>query len=180
MTTPVASRPTGPELTEPSAPGTESELTPRSVVRGLVYRLLHPRGILLDTRRPIEVPVVTETKRLWNRREREAAIRYAYDAVLADVQRAFGVTFPSDWTNEEILVLGMTPEMAPVPEFLHALLIAYEPIRYGGMASAATASPEALLLSIYSHPKMWALYLAEVPVTGGPAPSATPSGGSSS
>ena len=146
--------------------------TPREMVAALMHRLLHPRPLLLDTRRPVEVPVLTETKRRWARGDRSGATRYAYEATLLDLERAFGVHFPSDWTHEDILERGVTEEMGSVPEFLARLLELYEPVRYGSSVPATATSPEPILQSIYGHPKMWGLYLAEVP--------ASPEGGAAS
>ncbi len=135
---------------------------PREILRSVVYRLLHPRPVVLETRRPIEVPVLTEVKLRWQRGEREEAIRYGYNAVLADLQRAFGVAFPEDWTHEDILERGVTEEMVPIPELLHRFLSVFAPVRYGGPPSAELPSPEPWLQSIYAHPRMWGLYLNEV------------------
>jgi hypothetical protein len=134
-----------------------------------MHRLLHPRAVVLETRRPVEVPVITETKRLWVNGERPAAVRYAYEAALADVERAFDVRFPADWTHEDILERGTSPEMGSVPDFLVQLLRLYEPIRYGANGADANRSPEPLLQSIYAHPKMWGLYIAAVPASPEPA-----------
>jgi hypothetical protein len=153
--------------------------SPRELLAAVMHRLLHPRTVVLETRRPVEVPVITETKRLWVLGDRPAAVRYAYESSLADVERAFQVHFPADWTHEDILERGTSPEMGSVPDFLVQLLRLYEPIRYGGTDVQPGRSPEPLLQSIYAHPKMWGLYIAAVPATpdgGTPAPAtaATP------
>jgi hypothetical protein len=137
--------------------------TPRTMLSALVHRLLHPRPLVLETRRPVEVPVLTETKRRWGRGERATAIRFAYEASLLDVQRAFGLEFPPSWTHQDILERGVTPEMGSVPEFLLRLLALYEPVRYGEEVSLGAESPVSLLESIYAHPKMWGLYVVAVP-----------------
>jgi hypothetical protein len=138
----------------------------------LLHRILHPRPVVLDTRRPVEVPVITETKRLWSRGHRAEAVRYAYDAVLRDVQRAYHVEFPPDWTHEDILVRGVTREMGPIPDFLMQLLQLYEPVRYAANPPADLRSPVPLVESLYSPEPMWALYLAEMPHV--PEPAASP------
>ncbi len=113
----------------------------------------------------MEVPVLTETKRRWGNGDRRGAIQYAYDAVLVDLERAFGARFPPDWTHEDILERGVSTEMGSIPDFLIQLLKLYEPVRYGNADAEPTRSPEPILQSIYGHPKMWGLYLAEVPAT---------------
>jgi hypothetical protein len=124
---------------------------------------------VLETRRPVEVPVLTETKRRWGRGDRAGAVRYGYESVLVDLQRGFAVEFPPDWTHEDILERGVTPEMESIPEFLGRLVRIYERVRYGPAVPRDLPSPEPLLQSIYAHPKMWGLYIAEVPHADAPA-----------
>lgn len=145
--------------------------TLRARLRSFGGWLLHPRPVVLETMRSVEVPPITETKRLWTNGDRAGAVEYAWGAALYDVQRAFDVRFPSSWTNEEILVLGTTEAMVPIPDFLHSLLRQYEPIRYGGRFPAELPSPEGLLRSIYAHRKMWLLYVEALPAP--PAHAAT-------
>jgi hypothetical protein len=146
-----------------------------------MQRLLHPRAIVLETRRPVEVPVITEAKRRWVTGDRTGAIRYAYESSLADVERAFSTTFPPDWTHEDILERGTSSEMGSVPDFLVQLLRLYEPVRYGRVEKEPSRSPEPLLQSIYAHPRMWGLYIFAVPAppaaaqaVASPAPSPGP------
>jgi hypothetical protein len=149
--------------------------SPRELLAAVMHRLLHPRRIVLETRRPVEVPVITETKRRWEVGDRAGAVRFAYESALADVERAFGIHFPPDWTHEDILERGTSPEMGSVPDFLVQLLRLYEPVRYGPAGTEPARSPEPLLQSIYGHPRMWGLYIHAVPAPAaatetGPAP----------
>ena len=148
-----------PALPAPSPPATD--LGGR--LRAFGSWLVHPHPVVLETRRSVEVPPITETKRLWAAGDRAGAVAYAWGAALYDIQRAFKVRFPPHWTNEEILVIGVTPEMVPIPDFLEQLLREYEPIRYGGLLPADLPSPEPILLSIYSHRAMWLLYVEALP-----------------
>ena len=170
---PLATRLKGPSSVARALPeepaGEEVRPTARAILGALVQRILHPRPVVLESRRPIEVAVVTEVKRLWANGQREKAVRYACDSVIADLQRGYAVRFPPDWTHEDILVRGVTPEMGPIPDFLAHLVRLYEPVRYGGLPSETSASPVPLVESIYSQPAMWGLYLAHVPVAGGPS-----------
>lgn len=122
-----------------------------------IDRLLRRRPVILETIRPLEVPVITEAKRRDGLGDRAGAIRYAYAAVLGDLERAFGLRFPPHWTHEEIVEKGMRPEMAPIPDFLRRLLALYEPVRYGD-SPRDLGDPVELLVSIYSHRAMWGLY----------------------
>ncbi len=144
---------------------------------GLWGRRFRRRAVLLETIRPLEVPVVTETKRRDGLGDRAGAVRFAYLSVLADLERAFDVAFPPHWTHEEILARGMSPEMDPIPDFLRRLLALYEPVRYGA-PSAGLGDPTPLVVSIYSHRRMWGLYAEQIlrsppvasPVAAGEAP----------
>ena len=148
--------------------------TPREFLAAVLHRILHPRPIVLETRRPVEIPVITETKRRWVVGDRVGAVRYAYEGALADVQRAFGTEFPAHWTHEDILERGVSPEMGSVPDFLVQLLRLYEPVRYGASGTPSDQSPEPILQSIYAHPRMWGLYVAAVPAPPEVAASAAP------
>ncbi|MGI0132621.1 MAG: hypothetical protein ACREDK_05970, partial [Thermoplasmata archaeon] len=108
--------------------------------------------------RPIEVPVLTETKRLLVRGEYAKAVLFAYPTVLNDVERAFGVSFSVHWTHEEILRRGLPAGTGRLPEFLLGLYRLYEPVRYGRSVIAQGDRLVALLQSVYAHRPMWELY----------------------
>jgi hypothetical protein len=129
--------------------------------------------VVVNPMKPIEVPVLTETKRLLARREYEKAVLYAYPAVLLDVERAYGVQFSPNWTHEEVLVHGMRPGMERLPEFLLVLYRLYEPVRYGRNVPAQGDSLVGALQSIYSHRPMWELY-KELLLSGNPSASPDP------
>ncbi|MCI4319379.1 MAG: hypothetical protein L3J87_00550 [Thermoplasmata archaeon] len=141
---------------EPRARPTSGRLT-----RAL-QRLFHPRLVILETMRPVEVPVLTETKRRWLAGDRNGAILYAYEAVLDDLQRAYGVRYPPDWTHDDILAHGVTPEMEPLVPFLKGLHDLYLPIRYGGAVPESGPSPDRLVQSVYAQRAMWGLYVEGV------------------
>jgi hypothetical protein len=115
------------------------------------------RSLIAHSIIPIEVPVISETKRLWGIGRSADAIRFAYLHALDDLQRAFHTEFSPTWTQEEIQVHGMRPEMGRLPDFLQLLYRLYEPVRFGGRVPA-TGNPVELLQSIYAHAEMWQLY----------------------
>jgi hypothetical protein len=162
-----------PPLLAPPAPPT----TLRGRLKAFAAWMVHPHPVVLETMRSVEVPPITETKRRWVSGDRAGAVAYAWGAALYDVQRAFNVRFPPHWTNEDILVLGVTPEMVPIPEFLEKLLREYEPIRYGGLLPAELPSPEPILQSIYAHRAMWLLYVEAMSAPPALAASLSPAGG---
>jgi len=115
----------------------------------------------LERFRTIEPPILTETKRRIYRGDVAGALRYAYPLVLEDVQKAYGVTFPPEWTHEEILRAGLPPGAGVVAEFLPRLYRLYAPARYSGDTplppEAGTEAIE-VLRSLYSVAPMWRLY----------------------
>lgn len=116
---------------------------------------------------PVEVPVITETRRRIGRGDYTGAIRYAFPSALRDAERAYGLHFPPELTNGEILAGGFPAERAEVAELFGQLYRLYEPARYG---DARTTDPETflgLLKSIYADRPMWSLYIELV---AGPSP----------
>lgn len=136
------------------------------MIRSFLARLDRPRAPRRDVEQlaviPVEVPVITETKRLWLRGDRTQAILFAYPAALADLQRAYDLAFDPTWTHEEIHTLGMRQEMGHLPEFFRRLYRLYEPVRYGADGATPTENPVGILLSIYGHSPMWRLYAETV------------------
>jgi hypothetical protein len=110
---------------------------------------------------PLEPPLLIETKRRIYRGDVAGALRYAYPLVLEDVQRAYGVSFPPEWTHEEILRTGIPPGAGPIAEFLPRLYKLYAPARYsdgGPLPPGAGTETIEILWSLYSVAPMWRLY----------------------
>ncbi|HYK92605.1 MAG TPA: DUF4129 domain-containing protein [Thermoplasmata archaeon] len=116
---------------------------------------------------PVEIPILTETKRRLARQEYEEALRSAYGQVVGDLQRAFGTPFPTGWTNREILERGRVEGWEHLPDFLQRLTDLYTPMRFGGRPESS--DPElllGLLQSIYAARPMWRLYVQDRPGAG--------------
>jgi hypothetical protein len=138
-----------------------------------------PEPRVVEKIRPVEVPVLTETKRRLGRGEVAEALRYAYPQVVADLERAYGRPFAVGWTHEEILRYGFSPEMEPLRDFFEALWRLYEPFRYGARAPPPDGREVLeLLRSLYAAAPMWRLYVAparaEAPVARGGDAEAAP------
>ncbi|MCI4344853.1 MAG: hypothetical protein L3J87_04435 [Thermoplasmata archaeon] len=110
--------------------------------------------------RPLEVPVVTETKRLMGRGESARAVRYAYPAVFSDASRAFHWEFEASATHRELLARFAEKAPAHFVTHLARLYALYEPARYGRDAPPLLEDPVQILLSLYSFPDLWMLYAA--------------------
>lgn len=120
-----------------------------------------PDDGVVERVRTIELPIETEVKRRVLRGDVAGALRYAYPLVLEDLQKAYDVSFPPEWTHEEILRRGLPPGAGPVDELLPRLYRLYAEARYGdGAALTAEDGREALelLRSLYAVAPMWRLY----------------------
>ncbi|HTT35417.1 MAG TPA: DUF4129 domain-containing protein [Thermoplasmata archaeon] len=138
-----------------------------------------PAPTVIERVEPVEIPVLTETKRRLQRGEYDEAIRFACLQVVADLERAFGRPFPPGWTLSEVVERGRTDAMGHLPEFLERLAALYGPLRFG--APSPRRDPDALLAllqSIYAAGPMWRLYLemkwpdASPPIAAGASPAA--------
>ncbi|MCI4336322.1 MAG: hypothetical protein L3K17_03880 [Thermoplasmata archaeon] len=110
---------------------------------------------------PVEIPVITETKRRLGRDEYDAALAGAFRQVIDDLQRAYGLTFPAGWSQYEILDKGLAePKLGHLPEFIRRLTDLYIPMRFGPPPWARDPDQlSGLLRSIYAQRPMWALYI---------------------
>ena len=109
---------------------------------------------------PVEIPILTETKRRLARGEYSEALRGAYLQVVEDLQRAFGTRFPAGWTTGEILERGPIADWGHLPEFLQRLTDLYTPLRFGAKPTPGDSDELVELLhSIYAARPMWRLYL---------------------
>lgn len=108
--------------------------------------------------RPLEVPVVTETKRLMGLGQVEEAVRYAYTHAVEDAHRALAWETPTHATHREVLLSKAATEPANFATHLARLYALYEPIRYGERFAKLREDPVDLLRSLYSYAPMWRLY----------------------
>lgn len=125
------------------------------------FRRVAGEPVYVERLRTVELPLIAETKRRLVRGDVPGALRYAYPIVLEDVQKAYGVAFPAEWTHEEILRRGIPPGAGPVGEFLARLYRLYAPARYSdGRPLTPEDGTEAieLLRGIYAVAPMWRLY----------------------
>ena len=133
--------------------------------------------IVLERIRPVEVPVLTEVKRLLGRGDVAGALRYAYPKVVEDLARAYRTNLPAGFSHEDILSRGFTEEMRPLLEFFDRLYRLYMPVRYGNRpAPGAPDEVLELLQSLYGAEPMWRLYVADAVPTPDRARSAAPEG----
>ncbi|MCI4369316.1 MAG: hypothetical protein L3K09_07135 [Thermoplasmata archaeon] len=109
---------------------------------------------------PVEIPIITETKRRLARGEYEEALRAAYLKSIEDVQRAYDLKIPPGRTHGEILAMEFPESIGHLPEFLRRLYALYQPVRYGRPPWPREEKlVSSLLQSIYSPRPMWQLYV---------------------
>jgi Domain of unknown function (DUF4129) len=124
---------------------------------------------------PIEVPILTETKRRLGHGDYDGALRAAYAQVVDDLQRAYGSEFPPGWTSGEILDRGPSEAWGHLPDFVRRLTDLYTPLRFG--AAAPPRDPDglvALLQSIYAARPMWHLYAERRDASSAAGPASPP------
>lgn len=123
-----------------------------------------PVIVVADRIRPVEVPVLTELKRLLGHGDVSRALLYVYPRVLTDVARAYDAEVPEGYSHEEIVAQRLAAPMGTQVEFLDRLYRMYAPVRYGrGPAPGTGDEVLELVQSLYAPERMWRLYLTEVP-----------------
>lgn len=115
--------------------------------------------VVVETVRPGEVEVVTKVKRALAKNYYSEAVRYAYQIVLYDLERAYGLNFPSKWTNRDILAQGLGQTVGYLPDLVRQLYDLYEPVRFGRTEDIVKGDVLGLIQSIYGERKMWQLYV---------------------
>ena len=126
---------------------------------------------------PLDVappPVLAKVDRLLKDGQDAEAIRLAYLTAEADVQRAFGLKLPRQWTHREFLTQYLRKDMGYLVVLLPQLHEMFEPVRYGRPGPVSGAKLMNLLRSIYQEPSMrrlsWSIGADSSP-QGGPAAS---------
>lgn len=127
-----------------------------------------------DRVRAIEVPVLTELKRLLGRDDVSGALLYVYPKVLEDIGRAYGAEVPQGYSHEEMVARTFSGPMGTQVEFFDRLYRFYAPVRYGRRPAPGTAKEVLeIVQSLYAAEPMWRLYLTDL------APPTVPSNGHS-
>lgn len=124
--------------------------------------------VVVETVKPVEVPVITTVKQCLVRNNYGEAVRYGYQAALYDFQRAHGLVFPPIWSNRDILERGFKGVPGYLPALFAQLYKLYEPVRFGQAASWTGAEGDVvgILQSIYSDGSLWRLYAHRVATQG--------------
>ncbi|MCI4343360.1 MAG: hypothetical protein L3J92_04500 [Thermoplasmata archaeon] len=101
----------------------------------------------------------------------DRAVREAYHRVVLDLQKAYGLSLPAQWTHREFLSDFLRNDMGILTTLVAQLYRLYEPVRYGVRSDWLTEDPLPILHLIYNEPAMRDLYRVA-----SPGPAAAPKG----
>jgi hypothetical protein len=110
---------------------------------------------------PLRLPsgseLISEVERRMRAGDFAGAVQTAFLGVLADLERAYGLRVPPNWTDRDVLAHGLRTDMGQLPDLLFRLYELYEPIRYGQYRDWIREDPVALLHEIYGRTSMRSL-----------------------
>jgi metal-sulfur cluster biosynthetic enzyme len=120
--------------------------------------------VVVETVRPVEIPVITTVKQCLVRGVYGEAVRYGYQAAMYDLQRAYRTVFPPTWTNKDILEKGFHGRKGYLPQLFAQLYELYEPVRFGPPSEWKMHYGDVvgILQSIYADEALWRLYTSQV------------------
>lgn len=127
---------------------------------GLFGKPVDEGPAVVETVRPIEIPVITTVKQCLARNDYREAVRYGYQAAVYDIQRASQTVFPPTWTNKDILEKTFVGKRGIMPQLLAQLYALYEPVRFGAddASDGTKGDVVGILQSIYAEEGLWRLY----------------------
>jgi hypothetical protein len=105
------------------------------------------------------IPVVVEAEKRLAQAQYARAVGDAYHRVVLDLQRAYGLSLPAQWTHREFLSDFLRDDMGVLTSRVNRLYELYEPVRYGTESDWAKGDLIELLRQIYEEPSMRNLYL---------------------
>jgi hypothetical protein len=86
------------------------------------------------------------------------AVREAYHRVVLDLQKAYGLSLPAQWTHRQFLTEFLRDDMGILTTLVDRLYRLYEPVRYGTRPDWLSEDPVQILTLIYTEPSMRDLY----------------------
>ncbi len=102
-------------------------------------------------------PVVPKVRRLCDEGKAGEAAVVAFDAILADTIRLYGLKVPPSCTSFEFLARFLRPDMGKLLELLPDLYRLYEPARFGGIVPGDAQSVRTVVDRIYTETSLaWA------------------------
>ncbi len=113
---------------------------------------------VMETVRPIEIPVIAQVKRRLAEGQFAEAITLAYHTAVLDLQRGYRYSFPAHWTHLDVLQWARRNNLGIVADCLAKLYHLYEPVRYGRPADVQRSDVISPLTSLYAQSPLWRLY----------------------
>jgi hypothetical protein len=107
---------------------------------------------------PTEIPPIALAERRLADGEYSRAVADGFHRVVLDVQKAYGLSLPAQWTHRQFLAEFLRPDMGILTEKVVRLYRVYEPVRYGTESDWVRADLIALLQDVYAEPPMRDLY----------------------
>jgi hypothetical protein len=101
---------------------------------------------------------VRESEQRLARGEYGLAVSEAYHRVVLDLQKAYGLSLPAQWTHREFLAQYLRDDMGILNSEVARLYRLYEPVRYGSESDWTRGDLLDVLRKIYSEPPMRDLY----------------------
>jgi hypothetical protein len=114
----------------------------------------------------VTIPIIEQVEKRLADRQYARAVLDAYHRVVLDLQKAYGLTLPAQWTHREFLSEFLRDDMGVLTRKVEALYRLYEPVRYGTEADWTIGDPIDLLKQIYLEPPMRDLYLRSANASG--------------
>jgi hypothetical protein len=108
-------------------------------------------------------PPVTNAEAAVASGEYARAVKEAYHRVVLDIQKAFSLALPAQWTHRQFLSDFMREDMGILTPYVARLYAVYEPVRYGAPGDWSPDDPLPLVRRIYAEPPMRDLYRAAEP-----------------
>ena len=130
----------------------------------------------------LSIPVLDNAQALLLKGEYGRAVSESYHRVVLDLQKAYGLSLPAQWTHREFLSDFLREDMGVVTTRVAGLYRLYEPVRYGTETDWARGDLLDLLHQIYEEPSMRNLYVgrpgspARTKLPGDDPPPAAPGG----
>ncbi|MDE1820184.1 MAG: hypothetical protein KGJ23_07425 [Euryarchaeota archaeon] len=113
---------------------------------------------MMETVRPIEIPVIAQVKRRLAEGQFAEAVTLAYHTAVLDLQRAYRTQFPAHWTHLDVVQWTRRNNLGIVADCISKLYQSYEPVRYGRASDVQRADIVSPLTSLYAQSPLWRLY----------------------
>jgi hypothetical protein len=106
----------------------------------------------------VQILPVTNAERELAAGHYHRAVGDGYHRVVLDLQKAYGLALPPQWTHRQFLSEFLRDDMGILTTLVARLYRLYEPVRYGTAADWTSEDPVPILRLIYTEPPMRELY----------------------